>query len=128
MFAKSFVAIAIALVLPALVNGAGVPDRNNDITNTKRSDKGDSFEFNECNSGPIQCCDSIQTADSHEVIQLLALTGAITEAPDTLVGMTCSPMTTLGAGAGSTCSSQPVCCEDNSFNGVIAVGCTPINM
>ncbi|KIM39641.1 hypothetical protein M413DRAFT_29337 [Hebeloma cylindrosporum] len=64
MFAKSFVAIAIAL--PALVSAAGLPVRNNDITNTKRSDKGDSFEFNACNTGPMQCCDSVQTADSHD--------------------------------------------------------------
>ncbi|KAF8204671.1 hydrophobin-251 [Pholiota molesta] len=29
---------------------------------------------------------------------------------------------------GTSCSAQPVCCTNDSFNGVVALGCTPINI
>jgi hypothetical protein len=48
-------------------------------------------------------------------------------APDVAVGFTCSPINTLGLGSHS-CSSQTVCCENNNFKGVVAVGCSPINI
>ncbi|KAH8822417.1 hypothetical protein DL96DRAFT_1560024 [Flagelloscypha sp. PMI_526] len=48
-------------------------------------------------------------------------------AKDVAVGLTCSPINIIGIGSNS-CSSQPVCCSDNNFNGVIAIGCSPINI
>lgn len=36
-----------------------------------------------------------------------------------LVGLDCSPIAALDA----TCNNQPLCCEDNYQNGLIAVGC-----
>ncbi|KAF8954462.1 fungal hydrophobin-domain-containing protein [Flammula alnicola] len=44
-----------------------------------------------------------------------------------LIGLTCSPLDILGIG-GNSCSQQPVCCSNNNFNGVIALGCNPINL
>jgi hypothetical protein len=47
-------------------------------------------------------------------------------APNVGVAENCSPMG-LGLG-GNSCNSQTVCCENNSFNGLIALGCTSINI
>ncbi|KAF6763863.1 fungal hydrophobin [Ephemerocybe angulata] len=58
-----------------------------------------------CSTGPIQCC---QTTNS-------------------TVGLTCSPLTAVGV-SGTSCSGQTVCCNNNNFTGVIAIGCTPINI
>ncbi|KAF8976316.1 hydrophobin, partial [Cyathus striatus] len=43
------------------------------------------------------------------------------------VGLNCSPLSVIGAG-GNSCTQQPVCCTGNNFNGLIALGCTPINL
>ncbi|KAL0570329.1 hypothetical protein V5O48_011625, partial [Marasmius crinis-equi] len=43
------------------------------------------------------------------------------------VGVTCSPISVLGAG-GNKCASQTVCCENNSFNGIVALGCNNISL
>ncbi|KAF8959640.1 fungal hydrophobin-domain-containing protein [Flammula alnicola] len=82
---------------------------------------------NQCNTGSIQCCDSTQSATSSVVSTLLGLLGIPIGSVTGLVGVTCSPITVIGA-SGTSCSAQPVCCTDTSFNGVIATGCTPINL
>lgn len=33
----------------------------------------------------------------------------------TEVGLTCSPINVIGAGGGKTCSSNTVCCKNNSY-------------
>ncbi|TFK26943.1 fungal hydrophobin [Coprinopsis marcescibilis] len=81
----------------------------------------------QCNTGPVQCCNSVQRADSDAASKLLALLGVVVQDVSVPVGITCSPLSVIGL-PGNSCSSQPVCCEDNSFNGVIAIGCTPINV
>ncbi|KAF9483029.1 fungal hydrophobin [Pholiota conissans] len=81
---------------------------------------------NQCNTGSLQCCNSTATSASQltGVAGLLAaLLGPITG----IIGVTCSPITVIGA-SGTSCNEQPVCCTNNSFNGVIALGCTPINI
>jgi len=84
---------------------------------------------NSCNTGPVQCCDSVQDSKSLAASEpglfglITALVGPITAQ----VGLTCSPISALAI-AGNSCSSQPVCCENNSFNGVVALGCSPINV
>ncbi|KAF9448228.1 fungal hydrophobin [Macrolepiota fuliginosa MF-IS2] len=81
----------------------------------------------QCNTGPIQCCDSVQAANSPAASKLLALLGVVVQDVSVLVGITCTPITVIGAG-GNSCSAQPVCCENNSFNGVVAIGCSPVNL
>ncbi|GLB42043.1 putative hydrophobins [Lyophyllum shimeji] len=80
---------------------------------------------NQCNTGTIQCCNSVQNADDPMVGGLAGLLGigAITGQ----VGVTCNPISIKGMG-GNSCSAQPVCCTGNSFNGVVVVGCSPINI
>ncbi|KAK7472101.1 hypothetical protein VKT23_000220 [Stygiomarasmius scandens] len=81
----------------------------------------------QCNTGPIQCCNSVQTAGSLAASTLLGLLGVVVQDLNLPIGITCSPISVVGTG-GNSCNAQPVCCEDNSFNGVIAIGCTPVNI
>ncbi|KAF7432863.1 hypothetical protein PC9H_004807 [Pleurotus ostreatus] len=80
-----------------------------------------------CSTGELQCCKSVQSADSKSLTSLFGLLGLVVGDITGLVGVTCSPVTVVGAG-GAQCNAQAVCCNDNSFNGLIALGCTPINL
>ncbi|TFK96593.1 hydrophobin, partial [Pterulicium gracile] len=74
----------------------------------------------------VQCCNSVQKAsDKGPVGLLLGLLGVVIKDLNVLVGLTCSLITGIGAGS-SGCNAQPVCCENNTFNGLIAIGCIPI--
>ncbi|THU75280.1 fungal hydrophobin [Dendrothele bispora CBS 962.96] len=81
----------------------------------------------QCNTGPVQCCNSVQSASDPAVAKQLALLGVVAQDVNALVGVTCTPISVIGVG-GNSCSAQPVCCENNSFNGVVALGCTPVNL
>ncbi|KAG2095058.1 hydrophobin [Suillus cothurnatus] len=78
----------------------------------------------QCNTGSTQCCDSVSKSGHgghlDELLGLLAI-----EVPhNTPCGVSCSPM----GGKGSDCNQEPVCCENNSYNGIINIGCSPINI
>ncbi|KAG6916348.1 hypothetical protein DXG01_007239 [Tephrocybe rancida] len=77
-----------------------------------------------CSTGPVQCCNSVTHASDPVASLLAGLLGLVLGA-DVAVGITCSPLSIIGVG-GTSCSSQTVCCDNNNFNGVIAIGCTPI--
>ncbi|EJC98287.1 hydrophobin-315, partial [Fomitiporia mediterranea MF3/22] len=81
----------------------------------------------QCNTGPIQCCNSVTSPDDPAASTLLGLLGVVVQGVDVLVGITCSPISVIGVG-GNSCNAQPVCCENNSFNGLIAIGCVPVNI
>ncbi|KAJ3521001.1 hypothetical protein NMY22_g4154 [Coprinellus aureogranulatus] len=83
----------------------------------------------QCNTGTIQCCNSAQDVKtlSHEHSLAYQLIGIDVGSITGMIGANCSPLSVIGL-AGNSCSSQPVCCSDNKFNGLIAVGCTPINI
>ncbi|KAF9552107.1 fungal hydrophobin [Agrocybe pediades] len=79
-----------------------------------------------CNTGPVQCCNSVTHANN-AVANVIAKLLGIALPANVAVGLTCSPLSVIGVG-GNHCNSQPVCCENNSFNGLIAIGCSPINI
>ncbi|KAF8869990.1 fungal hydrophobin-domain-containing protein [Infundibulicybe gibba] len=83
----------------------------------------------QCSTGPVQCCNSIQDAAdlSDPVKLLLGLLGVVVGDITGLVGIACSPLSVVGVG-GNSCSTQPVCCTENSFSGLVALGCSPINI
>ncbi|KAF4621441.1 hypothetical protein D9613_000153 [Agrocybe pediades] len=81
----------------------------------------------QCNTGDLQCCNSVQSASSPSVAGILGLLGIVVGSVTGLVGANCSPITAIGIG-GNSCSAQPVCCSNNTFNGVVALGCTPVNI
>ncbi|EED82016.1 predicted protein, partial [Postia placenta Mad-698-R] len=73
----------------------------------------------QCNTGSVQCCNSVVSGDSAH--SLLGLLGIVLENVGELVGIGCQ-----GIVGGSTCTSAPVCCENNTFDGLINLGCSPI--
>ncbi|KAF8159213.1 hydrophobin-263 [Crassisporium funariophilum] len=81
----------------------------------------------QCNVGTISCCNSVQQASNPVVGLLAGLLGIVLGPITGQVGLNCSPLTVIGVG-GNSCSAQPVCCTGNSFNGLIVLGCTPINL
>ncbi|KDQ57018.1 hypothetical protein JAAARDRAFT_131186 [Jaapia argillacea MUCL 33604] len=81
-----------------------------------------------CNTGPIQCCNTVESASSSAAGLVLGLLGIVLEDLTVLVGLTCSPITVIGVGSGSSCSANPVCCSDNSYGGLISIGCVPVTL
>ncbi|KAH9482523.1 Fruiting body protein SC3 [Psilocybe cubensis] len=100
----------------------------------------------QCNTGGLQCCDSLTTANSSAASKIISLLGIVVQDVTATVGLTCSPISVIGLGGDSwytpsymLCSdlnselffsstAQPVCCQDNSFHGLIALGCTPVDL
>ncbi|THH11620.1 hypothetical protein EW145_g564 [Phellinidium pouzarii] len=78
----------------------------------------------QCNTGIKQCCQSTNSASSSssDVSPLFDLLNIAIEDVTGLVGLGCSPI------LGESCAAQPLCCEDNDFNAVIAIGCSPITL
>ncbi|KAK0223668.1 hydrophobin 2 [Armillaria fumosa] len=112
MFARIYaLAFTLFFAMPLFVAGSAVP-------------RGGTTG---CTTGEVQCCQSVQSSTSTPVATLLGLLGVVLGSVDANVGVTCSPISVIGVG-GNACSAQTVCCEDNSFNGLVALGCTPINV
>ncbi|KAF8896273.1 fungal hydrophobin-domain-containing protein [Infundibulicybe gibba] len=85
--------------------------------------------LSQCDVKNVQCCKSTEEAHSltPETKSLLGgLVGVVTGGLGLQVAKGCSPLTIVGGS--NSCSDQPVCCSNNSFNGVVALGCTPINI
>ncbi|KAG1732721.1 hydrophobin [Suillus lakei] len=74
----------------------------------------------QCDTGNIQCCLQTQTVSFVRCLSTSIFLGH--------VGLGCSPITVVGAGTGAACSQQPLCCSDNQYEGLINIGCTPINI
>ena len=87
---------------------------------------------NSCNTGPIQCCDTLFSPTSAAGIKALGLVNAVVPNLTGMVGAQCSPLTVVGVGKGGSwyvlrlrnfdssahrnvfdSSSTPVCCENN---------------
>ncbi|KAJ8081736.1 hypothetical protein PM082_007582 [Marasmius tenuissimus] len=81
----------------------------------------------QCNTGPIQCCNTVTKADDPTASKLLGLLGVVLKDLNVLVGLTCSPITVIGGGNGG-CNATPVCCEDNSHGTLISIGCIPVTL
>ncbi|KDQ62711.1 hypothetical protein JAAARDRAFT_189999 [Jaapia argillacea MUCL 33604] len=82
----------------------------------------------DCTTGPIQCCDTVESASSPVAAGILASIGVVVQDVTALVGLTCSPTTVIGVGSGSSCSASPVCCTDNSHGTLISIGCVPVTL
>ncbi|KAF9053229.1 hydrophobin-319 [Panaeolus papilionaceus] len=82
---------------------------------------------NSCNTGTLQCCNSVQSSTNSGIAGLVGLASLVLGPITGQVGVSCTPITVIGAG-GNSCSAQPACCTGNSWNGVINVGCSPINL
>ncbi|KAH9857563.1 fungal hydrophobin [Lenzites betulinus] len=80
-----------------------------------------------CNTGPIQCCNSLQNTDSAEGAALLGVLGVALQGLTGQIGLGCSPISAVGVGA-SSCSASPVCCQNNNVGGAVSIGCLPIEL
>ncbi|KAF8120590.1 fungal hydrophobin [Boletus edulis] len=80
-----------------------------------------------CNSGSVNCCQSVQSSYSNQIIELFGFLGLPMPAGGTQIGLTCSPVTLGGSSTGSVCTQQTVCCTGNTFYGV-STACSPINI
>ncbi|PPQ82518.1 hypothetical protein CVT24_006386 [Panaeolus cyanescens] len=70
----------------------------------------------QCNTGGLQCCNSVQQASNVPILgPIFSLLDIVVEPITALVGVNCSPIDVLGIGAGGACTAQPVCCQNNSF-------------
>ncbi|KAJ3573936.1 hypothetical protein NP233_g2113 [Leucocoprinus birnbaumii] len=99
-----------ALALPAIALATAVPRQSGS-----------------CNTGPVQCCSQVQDSSTLSESLLSGLLGLGLGPITGLIGLSCTPLSILGVG-GNSCSQQPVCCTNNSFGGLISVGCNPINL
>ncbi|KAF9039955.1 hydrophobin-319 [Panaeolus papilionaceus] len=82
---------------------------------------------NACNTGPVQCCNTLQSQADSPLTGVLGLLGVVLGPVSSLIGTSCSPVNASGVG-GNSCSAQPVCCNNVAFNGLVNVGCSPINI
>ncbi|KAI1785627.1 fungal hydrophobin [Ganoderma leucocontextum] len=82
----------------------------------------------DCATGDLQCCDTTETAGSPAGAALLGLLGIVVQDVNVLLGVTCSPITVIGVGTGSSCSTNTVCCSDNSHGGLVSIGCLPVTL
>ncbi|KAJ8455409.1 hypothetical protein ONZ51_g12473 [Trametes cubensis] len=80
-----------------------------------------------CNTGPIQCCQSVESANSAAGSAILGLLGIVLQDLTAQIGLGCSPISLVGAGQ-SSCSASPVCCENNNVGGLISIGCLPVEL
>jgi len=80
-----------------------------------------------CSTGPVQCCNQVHKKDSSEFALFHGLLPIGLQDVTGSLALDCSPLSVVGLG-GNSCSAQTVCCQDNTFNGLINVGCTPINL
>ncbi|TFK43772.1 hydrophobin [Crucibulum laeve] len=70
---------------------------------------------------------NLTAANSAAASAALGLLGVVVQDVIALVGLTCDPISVIGVGDDS-CSAQVVCCEDNSFHSIVAIGCTPVDL
>ncbi|KAH9896893.1 fungal hydrophobin-domain-containing protein [Cubamyces lactineus] len=80
-----------------------------------------------CNTGSIQCCDSTVSSQDNSATLLASLLGLDIGGLTGLVGIQCSPIANIGLAA-TSCHQEPVCCENNSYGGLISLGCAPVSL
>ncbi|CDO70107.1 hypothetical protein BN946_scf184806.g34 [Trametes cinnabarina] len=80
-----------------------------------------------CNTGAIQCCNSIESSDSAVGSALLSLLGVVVEDVGVALGLGCSPISVIGVGQ-SSCAANPVCCQNNNVGGLVSIGCVPVEL
>ncbi|KAF5392268.1 hypothetical protein D9757_001574 [Collybiopsis confluens] len=81
-----------------------------------------------CNTGSISCCNQVQDVNGQNAGAVQNVISGILGIPITIpiagtIGLNC--VAALGT---NSCKSQTVCCTNSQFNGLINLGCSPINI
>ncbi|EAU80783.1 hypothetical protein CC1G_04893 [Coprinopsis cinerea okayama7 len=89
------------------------------------------FQTTYCgNGGQTVCCNKLEQVTSLDtgVGKILGLLNVSLSQVTGLVGLQCTSINALGLGGAVSCTQQTACCSNNSYNGVVAIGCVPINI
>ncbi|KAJ2935429.1 hypothetical protein H1R20_g1664, partial [Candolleomyces eurysporus] len=84
----------------------------------------------QCNGGSAVCCNDVQLHDAIDVriSALLGLLGIEIGGLKDFISSGCSAINLPILGSSSECSPhQQLCCQNNFYNGLVTVGCAPIN-
>lgn len=164
-----FAAITAVLVLPFLAVATPVVQNNTPtpttVTVTQTATQ-TAIAVSQCNVGSVQCCDSTSTSSNIVTSLLLGLLGIVVQGVNVPIGVTCSPITVVGASGTSWYVQAPfnasgiyahitvkhcgpcllreqqlqyvrlilqahlklVLTQIFLPDGVVAVGCTPVNL
>ncbi|KAI0628291.1 fungal hydrophobin-domain-containing protein [Trametes polyzona] len=90
----------------------------------------------QCQTGQLQCCQSVQTASSEPISTILGLLGVILDDLNIGVGLTCTPISVVGVGGSNSwrwlthgdSSGHTVCCDNANTGGLINIGCLPASL
>ncbi|KAH9849346.1 fungal hydrophobin-domain-containing protein [Lenzites betulinus] len=119
-----YFAFSLAILAAAMPGGAPPPPTKTvTVTATPPAATGST-----CSTGPIQCCNSVESSSSAAGSLLLGLLGVVLGDITGLIGLDCSPLSVIGVGSGNACSSNAVCCQNNNVGGLISIGCLPIEL
>jgi len=78
----------------------------------------------QCNSGPVMCCGTVNNSNVAARFEEAGI-----DARSVQAGYSCGPGSGLvSVGGGTTCTSAPMCCENNNSGGLISITCTPISV
>lgn len=90
-----------------------------------RGDDGGAY----CNTGNLKCCNTIQSAEDPQVSKIAGVLNIPIEALTGNIGIACLPIdAVLGLLNPISCTQQPVCCERDAANGLVGIGCIPLNL
>ncbi|KAI8974217.1 fungal hydrophobin-domain-containing protein [Trametes punicea] len=81
-----------------------------------------------CNTGPVQCCNTLESANSPAGAAILGLLGVVLQDTTAQIGLQCVPIPVIGVAAGDACDSHPVCCQNNNVGGLVSIGCVPVDV
>ncbi|KLO20323.1 fungal hydrophobin [Schizopora paradoxa] len=82
----------------------------------------------QCDTGSLRCCSQVTTPEAYG--QTAGLGSVITELLGSIsgtIGVSCDSVNVIGA-SGNSCSAQPACCTGDTFNGLVTLGCSPVNV
>ncbi|KAL1659198.1 hydrophobin 6 [Schizophyllum commune] len=105
------------------VTGSSTEEATESSTWSGASSKPTDSAQDQCNSGTLQCCESTTKSSDIDRVLLSSMLGVDVGSITGLIGKNCSPVSVVGVGAGSTCDTQTVCCDGDSFDGLVNLGC-----
>ncbi|TEB23097.1 fungal hydrophobin [Coprinellus micaceus] len=121
-------ALSLAIALPSVTaqcGGGGGGGGSNPPNNPPPWFPPTPIWLEQCDTDQLLCCMNVQEPSHLGVTPLLAMLGVDAQGLTGYVGSNCSPITAVGVTNGN-CLSQLVCCSNDGFGGIVALGCVPV--